>query len=498
MLQGVRLDSRPVVILGFGVAATSALAALREAGYSGPVTVLTDADPRPYSPVLTSYYAGGRIPREACFAWDDAAVTTGDTEVRHHVRIEALDIAGHRVVLASGEAVRYSKLLIATGACPVSPGFPKVEGAEPLVLRTMADADRLHDALARGAGKKVLVCGTSMVGLKVVEACLDRGAAATLLGRSEHILRGTAHPLAAGRFERLLEERGVKLRLSHVVAGAEYAAGQGGWLIAYDAERARFDGSHGTNVVNHAGDPSCEGGPSSAGSPSPVDAIASHADGGSRSVERFDEVVLAQGVKPNLDFISPDSATGSAADAPALEIDRGVVVDRFMRASAPDVFAAGDVAQALDLETGDKRMRGLWLNAVRQGRCAGRAMADELAGRAPARPFTGSIAQNVIHVRDLLFASAGSVDERPGRRIEVRECPGELAVFAYERRGAREGLVGINVVSQGHHGGTLVDRIGEYCNAVKFWHLDCGCSRRASGSIWGDSPNDRGDSPNAP
>ena len=427
------MSTNPVVILGFGVAATSALTALRDGGYDGPIVVLTDAGPEPCSPVLTSYYAGGRIARDACFPWREVLLDQGAVEVRPGMRVEAVDPANRVVMLARGEAVPYSKLLIATGAHPVAPGFPQVEGYEPLVLRTIADADRLHGALADGKGKRVLVCGTSMVGLKVVEACLDRGAQVTLLGRSAHILRGTAHPLVAGRFEQLLEERGVRLRLAQIVADATCPPGQAGCRVAFD-------------------DAACE---------------------------RFDDVVLAQGVQPNTDFLWPSGVDGRIAGAPALEVDRGIVVDRFMRTSAPDVFAAGDVAQAFDLETGRKLVRGLWTNAVSQGRCAGRAMADELAGRAPVRPYPGSIAQNVIHVGDMLFASAGSVDERPDRRIEVREAPGELAVFAYDQVGAHEGPAGFNVLSwqceqgrPGHDAG-FAARIGEYRNTVMNWYLDC-------------------------
>ena len=85
-----------------------------------------------------------------------------------------------------------------------------------------------------------------------------------------------------------------------------------------------------------------------------TDCVVAFSDG---QTERFDEVVLAQGVAPNLDFVSN-----------ALQVDKGLLVDEFMRTSAPDVFAAGDVAQALDLSSGRERVIGLWQNAVQQGR----------------------------------------------------------------------------------------------------------------------------------
>lgn len=382
------ISARPVVVLGFGAAGTNAVMALREAGYQGHLVVVTDASAEPYSPVLTSYYAGGRIGREQCFIWAGSCLENLVDDMRTHARIRAIDVAAHEVVL-EGERIGYSKLVVATGAHPVAPGFPQVEGRQLLVLRTMEDADRLRQALESTACKKVLVSGTSMVGLKALEACLDRGVHATLLGRSSHIMRNAAHPLVAEQFQELLAERGVALRLGQTVASAENEARGAGCVVAFS------DGQ----------------------------------------TERFDEVVLAQGVAPNLDFVGD-----------ALQVDKGLLVDEFMRTSAPDVYAAGDVAQALDMSTGERRVIGLWQNAVQQGRCAGRAIAAELAGHAPTRPFPGSLPCNTIHVRDILFASVGSVREGEGWHCEVCRDDSSLRVLVYEGDGTERRLVGVNVL----------------------------------------------------
>ncbi len=392
--MGASVASEPVVLLGFGAAAVSAACALRAEGYAGSITVVTDADAEPCSPVLTSYYAGGRIERAACNPWADLDLTRMVDDVRAHARIASLDVAAHEVVLADGKHIRYSKLLVATGAHPVSPGFPQVEGYEPHVLRTMRDAERLRCALASDRTRDVLVAGASMVALKALEACLDCGKQVTLLGRSPHILRTSAHPIVAQRFEEELSDRGVMLRLGQTVRAAELRErpkGDANLLVTLDTGEAR----------------------------------------------RFDEVVLAQGVEPNLDFVPHG----------ALEIDRGLVVDRFMRTSAPDIFAAGDVAQTLDLSTGKARVLGLWQNAVRQGRCAGRAMAAELAGRSPDRPYPGSVPRNVIHVGDIVFASAGSLDEGAHRRVDVHDSPDALRVLVYEKREGVDALVGFNMLT---------------------------------------------------
>ena len=404
---------RPVVVLGFGAAAVSAICSLRECGYDGPLTVVTNAGPEPYSPVLTSYYAGGRIGKEQCFPWKDVDFSDLIDDLLFQQTPVSVDFAAHEVELVDGRRVGYSKLLVATGAHPVSPGFPELGAYRPHALRTMEDADRLYEALVRKPHARVLVSGTSMVGLKVVEACLDRKADVTMLGRSQHVLRASAHPVVAERFEQLLEERGVTLRLSQAV------------------EQVEDNSDASSRVVRFS----------------------------NGDVEGFDEVVLAQGVKPNLEFI----------DSGSVEMGDGLVVDSFMRTSIPDVFAAGDVAQALDLSSGKKRIIGLWQNAVQQGRCAGATIAAELAGRAPMRRYPGSIPSNTIHVQDVLFASAGSVAESEGRIIETITSPQSTSVFAYERNGSKDQLVGFNilaVVSPDFKNESLVDDIGAYRRAI--------------------------------
>jgi len=106
---------------------------------------------------------------------------------------------------------------------------------------------------------------------------------------------------------------------------------------------------------------------------------------------------------------------------------------------------------------------------VQQGRCAGAAIAAELAGRVPMRRYPGSIPSNTIHVQDVLFASAGSVAESEGRIIETITSSQSTSVFAYERNGSKDQLVGFNilaVVSPDCKNESLIDDIGAYRRAI--------------------------------
>ena len=337
--------------------------------------------------------------------------------------LDEIGMTADELETCDGERIGYSKLLVATGAHPIAPGFPYLEGYRPLVLRTMEDAERLKTALVRESCHEVLVAGTSMVGLKVLEACLDQSVQVTMLGRSPRILRASAHADIAARFERMLEQRGITLRLGQT------------------AEQTSYDEATRTCEVAFST--------------------------GERS--SFDEIVLAQGVQPNLDFLGPNDA----------EHLQGLVVDPFMRTTMPDVFAAGDCARVTDLSTGEMRSAGLWQCAVQQGRCAGRAMAAELAGRVPTLPYTGFIPANVIHVRDMLFASAGSLREGADRRIEFRDEGAVFSAFAWAELAGEERLVGFNVVAEGAQTcdcEELNGRIGRYRAEIRKTFLDMGGS----------------------
>ena len=395
-----------VAVIGYGTAGVNAVIALRNAGYAGPIRVFSDTGIAPYSPILTSYYAGGEKTYDECFPWSAEELSELGAEVLPDCPVRGLDVVGHMVRTPQGD-YPYSKCIIATGASPTCAGFPEVEGDpdyRPLVLRSMDDAERLKRAIEDPACKRILVSGASMVALKTLEACLNRGLEATLVGMNPHVLDFNAFPEAAARFEKGLREQGVQLRLGQTIQRVERLA-DGGLKVTF---------SNGDDDV-------------------------------------FDEISVAHGMKSNLDFV----------EAGSLQMDRGLVVDEFMCTSDPDVYAAGDVAQATELVSGEKRIVGIWKNAVLQGACAGTAIAAELAGeKRPADcALAGSISTNTIAVNGTLFISAGSIEVTDGRTVEVRETDDMTVVYLFENLpdGDRR-LVGFNLVcDHDEEGGVAYD-----------------------------------------
>ena len=404
-----------VVILGFGPAAASAVEALRSQGCDANVDIITAGPAFCESPVLTSYNAAGIVTREQgsiyASALDDANVRIFPNE-----EITSIDTESQTVKAASGREWSYSVCLIATGASPVLSGESPLFECNPLTLRTFADAERLSATLAARPHASIL---TSMVALKAAEACIRRGGRPTILGRSPHILKGSAHPRAASRMEALLEGQGIEL------------------LLGETAEKARVleDGS--TSVsFSHQEEPRV-----------------------------FDAVLVAHGMSPNIDFIENAS----------IHADRGIVVDAFMRTSAPHVYAAGDVATVPCLLGGSK-VAGLWLAARQQGKVAGANMARELRdeGRAyasDASAFAGSmeyhgfLPANTIKVGDALFAAAGMIPSAEDPfAIEEIETESEYLMKSYlVLQDGRALLCGFNLVAKADMTGLfgkLTDSIG--------------------------------------
>lgn len=389
----------PVAIIGFGTAGVNAAIALRQAGYEGAVDVFSDIDTLPYSPILTSYYAGGMRPFEECFPWTEHEIDALSLGVHDGCPVAELDVDAHVVKTSQGD-FPYSKCVIATGASPSTAGFPRDCGYEPLVLHSMDEAARMKAAFSDPACKRVLISGASMVALKMVEAGLAQGKEVTLVGMNPHVLDFNALPAAAERFELRMREKGVSFRLGQTISEVAVEEAQG----------------HPEGRVLKV----------------------TFSDG---ETEQFDEIAVAHGMRGNLSFLQPG----------VLDMDRGLLVDEFMRTSNADVYAAGDVAQALELVSGEPRIVGIWKNAATQGACAGKAIACELVGGAPdpKDAFEGSISSNTIAVDGTLFLSAGVIDPGPDGEIEVREDDEMTVVYVYRPApgGGGRQLVGFNITS---------------------------------------------------
>lgn len=365
----------PMIILGNGCAAAECAIALRENGYEGEIRMFADNELPPANPMLTTYYASGRIGWETMFPYGMDFYEKYRIDFHGNEPVQALVNTEHKVCTEKGEYT-YSKCLAATGASALRPPIPGCDHPHVLVVRTPEDAKALKEAGEARPGH-VLVVGASMVGIKVVEMFCSLGSKVTLADLAPCIFPLAASEACAERLEEDLKGRGIDLLFSVQLTGIEEL--ENGQLSAVFADGSRL---------------TC------------------------------DYLAMCVGVRGNLGFVNSQS----------LAVNRGILTDGQMRTSDPDVFAAGDVAQAMNLTTGHPAVIGLLANARDQGRAAGFGMLDKEAA------FPGSFPHNITHFFDIDFVGIGDVRQFDE---EVRyEKDGSFVQFFY----TRGRLTGVNTL----------------------------------------------------
>jgi len=300
-----------IVIVGGGAAGNAAAEMLRREGFDGSITMLSADDAAPYDrPNLSKDFLAGKAPEDWIPLRSPDFYRKKEINVRLDAHATSLDAKGHAVVMSDGSHVSFDALLLATGARVVRLDVPGSDLRHVHYLRTLDDSTALIAAAERA--RRVVVIGASFIGLETAGALLERGL-------EVHVVGPQARPL-----ERVLgPELGDMVKAIHE--------------------------DHG--VVFHLGT-----------SASAIDREAVTLKSGERIAA--DLVVAGIGVRPE---------TGLAEQA-GLAIDNGVLVDAYLKSSAPGIYAAGDIARWLDPHTGKRIRVEHWVVAERQGQTAARNM----------------------------------------------------------------------------------------------------------------------------
>jgi 3-phenylpropionate/trans-cinnamate dioxygenase ferredoxin reductase subunit len=311
---------RPVyVIVGASLTGAKAAEELRAAGFGGRIVLIGEEQEQPYErPPLSKGYLQGSDTREKARVHDADWYDAHDVELRLGVRVTALDPGAHRITLADGEQVEYSKLLLATGSRPRRLEVPGADLAGVRYLRTLAEADALLADLQKV--QRIVVIGAGWIGLETAAAARHHGADVTVVELDQAPL--------------------------YRVLGGEVAA------IFESVHRGHdVDFRFGTGVQEFRGD-----------------------DG------RLTSVVLSDGTELPADLAIVGVGIAPAtelAEKAGLAVDHGVLVDADLRTSDPDIYAAGDVAAPAHPLL-DARVRVQhWANALNGGKAAARSMLGE-------------------------------------------------------------------------------------------------------------------------
>jgi apoptosis-inducing factor 3 len=299
-----------VVIIGGGGAGDACAEMLRRLGFAGSVTLLSrDDEGLPVDrPNLSKDYLDGSAPEAWIPLRGAEFYAQSRITLRSGAEVVRIDPTAHEVTLADGEKLSYGALVLATGATPVRLNLPGASLPHVHVLRTLGDSRGVIEQ-ARSA-KRAVVIGSSFIGLEVAASLRKRGL-------EVHVVSPDPIPLARilgpdlGAFVRALHEE------------------------------------HG--VVFHLGK-----------KPQSISSASVTLDDGSEL--GADLVVMGVGVRPNT----------ALAEAAGLSVKNGIVVDQSWQTSAPDIYAAGDVARYPAADS-DLRIEH-WVVAQRQGQLVARSL----------------------------------------------------------------------------------------------------------------------------
>lgn len=306
-----------IVIAGGGLAGATAAKTLRAEGYGGDVTVVGAEQRTPYiRPPLSKEFLLGKADADSALVVPGDWYGENDVELLLGSPVSRIYPDGHQVTLADGRRLGYSKLLLATGARPRTLPLPGVDLDGVMTFRTLDDSLRLR-SLLKGGGRRVVMIGSGWIGMELAAAARTYGNDVTLLGLEDIPLSAAIGPELGLYFQRLHEDQGVSFRLPASAVGID---GQDGKATA---------------VRTNTGE-----------------------------MLPADVVIVAVGVVPDT----------ALAEAAGLEIRNGILVDAGLRSSAPDVLAAGDVANALHPFTGEHHRSEHWANALNGGKVAAKSM----------------------------------------------------------------------------------------------------------------------------
>ncbi len=337
------------LIIGNSAGGIGAAEAIRKVDKTGAITIVSDEPHPAYSRPLISEYLAAQCSLERMLFRPPDFYEKNNIKAILNGKAEQLNIDEHTIKLKDGRTITWEKLLLATGGLPVVPRIEGIGLKGVFTFTTLDDAKAIDEFLNQYPKRRVraVVIGGGLIGVSVTEALVKRGIEVTIVEMKERVLNIILDEEASALEEEALKQAGVEIIADHTV----------GKVSSY------LDGEA-TGVTLDDGRPiPCE------------------------------MVIVAIGVRPRTELVSGTK----------IKVNRGIVVDRHMATSSPDVYTCGDVAEAYDFVYEENRLTPIWPSAYLGGRIAGLNMAG-----VPTE-YQGGTAMNSMNYFGTAITSAGVV-----------------------------------------------------------------------------------------
>lgn len=394
-----KMTKTKYLIIGTSHAGLSAAEEIRIHDKKGHLIMVTMEDSLPYSPTILPYIISERVRPEQVILRDEVYFKKNNIHFIKDKAVTNIDPSSSAAVLSDGEKIIYEKLLIATGSEPLVPEVENLENVPFLELRMMKDA--LDHLKVMKNARYALVMGTGLVGMHTAENFVERGMHVDVVRarpkKNPRILPNYFDEDCSRLIQTVFESHGVDFYLENYAVRTDYEANK--FVLAL-ADGKKLEG---------------------------------------------DLFLVCTGV---------EARVGIVADT-AVEMDQGILVDRKMKTSVNNIWAAGDVAQAYDFFSQDKILNAILPDAVIQGKIAGAAM----SGGKLDEDYAGGISMNTFNFFGNRAFSVGIHTPWDDREYTINKIVLPKAGFYQKMVFQGDVLVGMSAVNSNLDPGIVLNLI---------------------------------------
>jgi NAD(P)H-nitrite reductase large subunit len=382
------------VIVGNSAAAVGCITGIRKADKENEIIVISYED-RCYSkPMIADVLVD--FPEEKLIYRDEDFFSINKVEQKLGRKAVKIDSSEKKVILEDGEAIPYDKLLISTGAVPFVPPILGSDKEGVFTFTELKSAKDFKEYLKENNVNKVVVIGSGFIGLEVAYFLREINKEVVVVELLNRVLGKALDERGSQIVEKMLRDKGVKFIFNNT-------------------------------VEEILGDKKVKGVKLKSGEFLEVGAV-----------------VIAIGVRPNVDL---------AKDA-GVEVNRGIITDEHMRTNIPDIYAAGDCIECIDITDGVRKNLPLFPLAFEQGLIAGLNMAGKEI------EYLGGIPLNSLKFLEKPVLNAGIV-EPPDESFEVIVNDRFEEEGYYRKAIIKDGkLVGFVAIGE-------IDRVGILTNLIR-------------------------------
>ena len=203
------------VIIGGGPVATNAIETIRQFE-SEPSQITLISDEPAHSRMALPYWLSGQIPREQTYTADDNYFKKLGVDAKIGSRVDKLDAQAKSLTLCDGSTLSFDKLLIATGASPVTPPIPGSDLPGVQSLWRLDDTEQLLSAANGNKQPRVLMIGAGFIGFIMLNAMHKRGWELSVVERESHVLPRMLDAESASIVEAWLKTKDVTLHAGKI------------------------------------------------------------------------------------------------------------------------------------------------------------------------------------------------------------------------------------------------------------------------------------------